>query len=447
MQIPDYLKSGETARLFPALAETQKERRTLSTFLGCMLSVREFRQTLLGTIGQRLGKRATLRAYTEVVFKSESKLSGDRPDGLIVVTVGKKEWRALIEAKVGRNGLSTEQVERYLELAKTQKIDAVITISNQFTPVPDHHPCQPSKRLIRSVQLYHWSWMFIMTQAHLLKQNENVDDDDQGFILSEFLRFLAHPSAGLSSFNSMNSEWKGVVETIRTGGRLLKTAEATQNSVASWFQETQDLALQLAKQTEVPVRVRLKRAHREDPKARLADGIDILCNDGKLVAEYEIPDAVDQLHVVCDARTRTVSASMRLDAPMDRKSTAARVNWLIRQIKANEADGFFVRAFWPGRAKLTQASLAELRANPSAIQSENRSLAPTSFEVVYVREAGARFSGPRSFIEEVEIVAPEFYRIVGQNLRSWAAPAPKVKTDTSDDDAVDPEWPEPDAED
>jgi hypothetical protein len=237
------------------------------------------------------------------------------------------------------------------------------------------------------------------------------------------------------------------VETIRTGGRLLKNADGTRNTVASWFQETQDLALKLAKQLEVPVRVRLKRSHREDPKARLAEGIDILCNEGRLWAEYDIPDAVDQLHVVCDARTRSVAASMRLDAPMDRKSTAARVNWLLRQIKADEIDGFFVRAFWPGRARLTQASLAELRANPSAIQSENPSLAPTSFEVVYVREAGTRFSGPRSFIEEVEIAAPEFYRVVGQNLRPWSAPAPKVKADTSHDDVADQKPPEPGADD
>lgn len=447
MQLPEYLKSGESARLFPVLSETQKERRTLSTFLACLLSVREFRETLLRTIGRRLGARSTLTAFTEVVFKSESNPTGDRPDGLIVVRTGKTEWRALVEAKIGRNDLSTEQVERYLELAKAQKIDAVITISNQFTPVPDHHPCQPNKRSIRSMSLYHWSWMFIMTQAHLLHQNEGVDDDDQTFILSEFLRFLDHPSAGVSSFNSMNPEWKGVVETIRTGGRLLKNADGTRNTVASWFQETQDLALKLATRLEVPVRVRLKRAHREDPKARLAEGIDILCNEGKLWAEFDIPGAVDQLRVVCDARIRSVAVSMRLDAPMDRKSTAARVNWLLRQIKADEIDGFFVRAFWPGRARLTQASLAELRADPSAIQAENPSLAPTSFEVVYVREAGTRFSGPRSFIEEVEIAAPEFYQVAGQNLRPWSAPAPKVKADTSHDEVIDQKPPEPDAED
>jgi len=88
MQLPEYLKSGEPARLFPALAETQKERRTLSIFLACLLSVREFRETLLRTIGRRLGPRSTLTAFTEVVFKSESNPTGDRPDGLIVVSTG-----------------------------------------------------------------------------------------------------------------------------------------------------------------------------------------------------------------------------------------------------------------------------------------------------------------------------------------------------------------------
>jgi hypothetical protein len=91
MQLPEYLKSGDPARLFPALAETQKERRTLSIFLACLLSVREFREPLLRTIGRRIGARSRLCAFTEVVFKSESNPTGDWPDRLIVVSSGRSE--------------------------------------------------------------------------------------------------------------------------------------------------------------------------------------------------------------------------------------------------------------------------------------------------------------------------------------------------------------------
>ena len=45
------------------------------------------------------------------------------------------------------------------------------------------------------------------------------------------------------------------------------------------------------------------------------------------------------------------------------------------------------------------------------------------------------------------IAAPEFYRVVGQNLRSWSAPAPKVKVDTSHDDVAEQNPAEPSVED
>lgn len=54
-----------------------------------------------------------LRTYTEVVCKNRAPNIKDRPDGLIVVRNGSREWRALVEAKVGSNELIPEQIEKY----------------------------------------------------------------------------------------------------------------------------------------------------------------------------------------------------------------------------------------------------------------------------------------------------------------------------------------------
>ncbi len=122
--LPEYLARGERARLFPVLADTSKEGRSTSILLACLASVREFNQSMLSSIGQRVGKRTAVAAYTEVAFAAERDKKAHRPDGLIVVRVGNREWRAFVETKVGNSELNEEQITAYLDLAKTHGLDA-----------------------------------------------------------------------------------------------------------------------------------------------------------------------------------------------------------------------------------------------------------------------------------------------------------------------------------
>ena len=39
---------------------------------------------------------------------------------------------------------------------------------------------------------------------------------------------------------------------------------------------------------------------------------------------------------------------------------------------------------------------------------------------------GKRFGGQRTFIEDLERIVPEFYDLVGANLKAWQAPPPKA---------------------
>ena len=148
-----------------------------------------------------------------------------RPDGLIIVNKGKKQWKALVEAKIGNANLNPDQIKDYCELAKRFKIDAVITISNQYAAIPTHHPISFKKSDLKGVALYHWSWMFVLTESILLLKSMGIGDDDQKFILSEMVRYYDHDNVGVTSFTSMNPEWKDVAMKVRSGSRLAKTSD------------------------------------------------------------------------------------------------------------------------------------------------------------------------------------------------------------------------------
>ena len=110
----DSLVSGQEARLFPVLADTSKEGRSLSILLACLSHVYEFGHTLLKTLGLRIGSRSRIEAFTEVKLPKSLDGQPNRPDGLIVVSTGKRSWTALVEAKIGRSKLEAHQIASYM---------------------------------------------------------------------------------------------------------------------------------------------------------------------------------------------------------------------------------------------------------------------------------------------------------------------------------------------
>ena len=103
--IPTILKSGDIARLIPVVADSRKEQRVASVFLATLSAVPELAEALLGSVGQRVGRRTTINSFTEVVFKDKPQDLKDRPDGLLIVDRGRSTWSALIEAKIGNSKL------------------------------------------------------------------------------------------------------------------------------------------------------------------------------------------------------------------------------------------------------------------------------------------------------------------------------------------------------
>jgi hypothetical protein len=426
-ELPEFLESGELARLIPTVADTSKEQRAASVFLAALMAVREFSRAMLGSVNQRVGKRAKIECFTEVVFKKRPSTIKHRPDGIILVTVGKKQWSALFEAKIGRAELNAEQLYDYIQLARLNNIQSVITTSNQFVALPDHHPVFLPKSATRTVGVFHWSWMYILTQALLLEADGEIEHEDQRYLLSEVIRFLSHGSAGISSFDRMNKEWKDVVQIVQSGGALKKSSTEVENTVASWHQEQRDLCLIMSRELGRDVSIKLSKVHKQDPQKRLKDDCRSFVENLQLECELEVPDAAAPLKIAADLRTRRVLCSMKVRAPDDRVKTSARVNWLLRHLDRTNSDGIYIQATWPGKAPATNKPLVTLREYPTALQGDNPRLSPTAFEVILNADLAGRFAGTRTFIENLEVLVPKFYEEVGQYLRAWVPSPPKPK--------------------
>lgn len=429
---PDYLASGEAARLIPIVPDSSREQKSASVLLAGMRAVLELRQALLKSIGVRVGKTSQLEAWTEVVFKGTDKKAPppkDRPDGLLILRTGKREWKALIEAKIGNDTVKEEQVSKYLQQAKAHDVDAVITITNQFAALPTHHPVKVPKFATKSVDLFHWSWAFIRTQCQLLLKNDGVEDEDQVFILSELLRYFESDRAGISNFDQMNSEWKDVVNKVKSNTPLSKASDEVQNTVSAWHQEQRDLCLIMARLTGTEVTLKLKNQHRLDAAKRVKDDSDDFCRNQVLSCALNIPNAAADLEITADVQRRMIHCSMKLSAPKDKKSTKARVNWLVRQLKKANPESLSVKAIRPGTALPTQEPLRDLRENPELLESDTSKSTASTFEVVYSLDLAGKFSGRKVFIEELEKAVPHFYQEAGQWLRAWTPPAPKIQRD------------------
>lgn len=425
IDIPDYLKSGEVARLIPVIADSRKEQRVVSVFLATLSAVPDFAQTLLASIGQRVGRRASINSYTEIAFSNQAQGVNDRPDGLVVIEKSRGSWTGIIEAKIGSAELRSEQVHRYLQLARENGVDAVITISNQFVGRPEQSAVPIPKNLLRKVAAFHWSWKYILTEAILLQSQARITDPDQAFLLREFVRFLSHASIGVGGYDRMPPEWKDVMTRLQSGATLRRNSSEVEAVVSAWHQEVRDLALRMSHHLAVNVENKLSRSHASNAAQRLKDDCSQLADKHDLTTELHVPGAASEIKVIADLNARAIRVGMELEAPQDRQRPSARVNWLLRQLKGGNSDGIFVRVIWPGRAPDTILPLASLRDNPKIVETEASPRAPRAFEVFLVSTDARRFAGRKTFIEDIERTIPEFYDGVGQFLETWRPKPPK----------------------
>lgn len=423
---PGMLK-GEAARLIPVLPDSRKEEKATSVLLATFSVVPGFARAMLEEVQAPRAKRLQVHCFTEVTFKLKNGDESARPDGLLVVSYGKRHWSALIESKIGNAELDKEQIEAYLDLAREIGSDAVITISNQFAALPTHHPVKVSKQKLRTVDLYHFSWLSLISKAILLAEGSEITDPEQAFILRELIRYLNHKSSGAITQIQMCRDWKDAYLSVQQETKLTKSSDTVISTVSSWHELTRYIALHLGLDVNRNVQVHIKRNHTKSPEERLKADIQNFIDNNKLSAEFVIPNAAAHLKLIANFSLRTITLSMRLNAPKDLKRATACINWLTRQLARSEDETLLIVAQWPGRINDTKERLGLVIEDPKCLLGVDNMTLPTAFEVTKVVDLGARFKGAKTFVEDTLKAVPDFYGDAGQLLKAWVPAPPKIR--------------------
>lgn len=416
-------ESWHQARLIPTSGISgveEQERRATSALLAVMSVVKEFSKAVLSPLGAPSGNVET---YIEVPFMAGEKRCF--PDGLIRVMRGSRSWTALVEVKTGRNELKTEQLETYLDVARDEGFDALITISNEIPSVAGQHPTKVDKRKLRKVAIYHWSWTYVLSTAVLQKEHRGISDPEQAWILGELIRYLEHPRSGAMELDDMGANWVPVRQAV-TAGTLRASDKTAPEVVARFDALLRYTSLRLGRQLGTDVLHVLSRKEQTDPGLRAQSLLDSLVLTGTLPGAIRIPDTVAPIHVTADLRATRLTCHVDIDAPRQGRPTT-RVNWLVRQLKS-APDSVRIEAFvsnsrGPGTAEL----LGTVREDPNTLISDPKRDVRAFRVAMSVPMGSKRGRGKGSFIDSVLDLVDVFYADVVQNMKAWAAAPPRMR--------------------
>ncbi len=428
-EFDEFVKKGgihlREARLIPII-KPGDEMALASVILSSIRLIKEFRRMIF--TDTKISKGGRIFVYNEVVF---SQFPDSRVDGLLLTVRGDVIKDAVIfEMKNGTNELDQPQIERYHKIAKSYNIPKLITVSNQFVSEPTQ--CPVNIKSSKQVQLYHFSWSYLLTLAHiLLFDNElNIKDKDQVEIMREVVSYLENDKSGVCGFRLMKSGWKEVVEKINSGIRLKSSDSDLHEAVISWQQEEKDLALILSRNLGVFVSSGESK-YRGNLRARLDDDKKRLIDKSLLTSNLRVRGAVSDIKIAVLFEKRIVEMSATIKAPQDKK-LKGQLNWMKRQLetcrKKNKEKFQKIQDDILVEIALKNTGIKE-RVNMDAlddIYGEIKDREIREFRVLYIKNFGKKFSSCKKFVEIIEDMLINYYSGIIQFLFNWAEPAPKI---------------------
>ena len=403
----------QLARLFPVAgigSGEEQERRATSALLAVMSMVREFGAALTARCGAPRGMHAT---YVEVPFGQDEEAY--RPDGVVQVTWGKRTWTALVEVKTSHGRLRSEQIEAYVEIARSRGYDAVITISNELAGGDADHPVAVDRRKLKKVGLYHLSWDQIRAEAILTARHRGVADPTQRKVLEEFIRYMAHARSGMGGLGDMGPSWVTVRESVKA-----KTARASDKAVgevsARFDELIQHLGHHLTSLLGVEVQALVPRETPDHASRRQQ-----LADSGLLFGRLRVPGAVDVVVVGADLRADKATASITISAPRGETRTLTRIAWLLRQLPDDASDAIRIEAHVAGpRSSSTAALLGRVRQDSSCLVPDNQREIRAFTLSLDLPMGAKRASGTGTLISSIKGVTTTFYSDAVQHLRPWS---------------------------
>lgn len=420
------LDSWLHARLIPTYgirSQEEQEKRATSCLLAVMHGVPEFGHALLGELGAP--RSPSIDTFAEVRFKNADG-KADIPDGAIVCERGGKRWTCLVEVKTGSAALKDEQVGRYLDIARDQGFDGVLTISNQITHGVSESPVGVDGRKLRRTKLWHFSWWRVLTEAVVQSRYRGVSDPDQAWVLRELIHYLSSDASGVSGFDDMGEHWVSVRSAARDG--TLRQGDPTIRQVAErWEQFIEYLCLSFSQ--ELGRNVVSPRSRKQTTSDRLDEVEKSLATLGTLQATLRVPDAIGDLRIRADLKSRQTSLSVDVGAPTEGRPKS-RINWLLRQLAEAWPD-LRVEVWYPHARESVAATLEQARVQPDGLLCPaDVKRDPRSFTLTLSRPMGQkRGRAEGSFVRETRAQAVTFYRDLVQNLKAWQVRAPQIRAE------------------
>jgi hypothetical protein len=345
------------------------------------------------------------------------------PDGAIVCRRGKKIWTCLVEVKTGAAQLKEEQVSAYLEIAKANHFDGVLTISTQITASSAESPVSIDRRRLRGgVRLWHFSWWRVLTEAVVQQRYRGISNPDQEWVLRELIHYLSSEASGALGFEDMGDKWVPVRNAARDGS--LRAG---------------DVAAREGLSQELGTSVTAYRPRAQTTPARLDELVTDLAASGELRSALRVPDAAGPLGIRSNLRSRQTFVGVTIDAPREGRAKG-RFGWLLRQLK-DAPDDLVIEASFPNARTTTAAKLGEVRDDPSPLYyPPDTKREPKGFNVTEAKPMGQkRGRAEGSFVRETSAQTVAFYRDIVQNLKPWHAPAPKLHTAEHSQDSSEPD--------
>ena len=424
------LKNGQEINLQPArlipFYKPGDEMALTSIFVSALRLVKEFRTNISKVIN--LTRSGKIYIYTEVEFLLFDK---KRVDGLIVVVRGKKIVDAvLIEVKNKNNELDEKQIIGYALISKNYGINKLLTISNQFVSFPTQSPI--NVKIPKSVSLYHLSWSYILTIAHILliENNNNIEDKDQIEIMKEVVNYFESQYSGVVGFTQMKQGWTEVVQKINAGVSLKLNDQSIDETVSSWLEEERDMALILSRELGLLVRSGQKK-YKKDLTARIKNSKKQLITYKSLESILQIDGAASDINVHPNFGMKNIEMSVTLGAPQDRK-VRSQITWLKNQIKFcsrknSELFSTLENELMIGMnikfiSKPVRIPLSELEYAYEKLGSKKIK----SFSILQIKYLGRKFESRKIFVRILEEMLIHYYQGIVQHLKKWEKPVPQI---------------------
>ena len=415
-----------TAALIPT-SKVGDEMALTSIFLSSIRLIKEFRDAVLKEIKfPRSGKNYF---YTEVSFPQ---IFDGRFDGMIVnVSSGKIKDVAFFEMKNGKNNLDKDQIDKYIKFIKSGlKVNNLVTISNQFVSDVQESPIE-QLRVPPSFNLYHLSWTYLLTIAHILlfDNEDNIEDVDQIEIMKEVVRYFENDKSGILNHSSMSESWRDVSDKLFRNEKLLKSDKNVRSAVNSWHQKERDLALMLSR--NLGANIKSSKRGKKD----LDNGVDKLLKSQTLNGSIIIKDAISKLKIKLDFIRRSATFSVVLTPPSD-KTNNGKVSFLYKQLeKCQKKEGELYDSIV--NDILIEPDFKFLKNQPNyslkALRDENFRTHNDiqKFTIHYTKNFKGNFSSRNKFVNEIDQMTLKFYEGVVQHLSNWKKPPPKIDNFTA----------------